>query len=95
MMSKRKTFFKNQVETIYQNKTLNLSDNLNKELLETIKDIQKGDRISYLAYRLYPHVLKELNSNHSEELKAFKKYLEKKRWKYYFGSVLSMAFVRR
>lgn len=93
MFKKKRMIFLNQVEEIYQNNNLNLSKKLNKELLKTIKGIDKGDRISYLAYHLYPYVLEELLRNDSEELKLFKKYLEKIRWKYYFGQVFAMSFV--
>lgn len=95
MFKKKKIIFLNRVEELYKNKTLDLSEKLNEKLLETIKGAKKGDRISYLAYRLYPYVLKELTFNGSEELNLFKKYLERTRWKYYFGEVLSMAFIKQ
>ncbi|MFU2182621.1 bacteriocin immunity protein [Streptococcus pluranimalium] len=94
MFKKKKMIFLNQVKKIYQNDTLDLSQKLNKELLKTIKSVEKGDRLGYLAYRLYPYVLEELLHNDSEELKVFKKYLERTRWKYYFGQIFAMSFVR-
>ncbi|ESV55208.1 hypothetical protein SAG0136_08325 [Streptococcus agalactiae LMG 14747] len=94
MFKKKKMIFLNQIHEIYQNNNLDLSPRFNKELLKTIKGVEKGDRISYLAYRLYPYVLEELLRNDSEELKLFKKYLERTRWKYYFGQVFAMSFVR-
>lgn len=87
-----KQSFKNEIEKIYWNKQLHLSQALREELLKTMTELENGDRVSYLAYRLYPHVLKETFSNKADELMSLKKTLEKARWKYYFGEVLGIAF---
>ncbi|MFS1664270.1 bacteriocin immunity protein [Streptococcus sp. zg-JUN1979] len=93
-MTNKKAIFLNNVETLYRNQSLHLSASFREELLKTIHGFNKGDKISYLAYRLYPYVLEELLLNDSKELTVFKTYLERTRWKYYLGEVFSMAFVR-
>lgn len=75
---RKKRALKSDIEKIYFNKQLHLSMELKNELLKTIKDIEKGDRISYLAYKLYPYVLKETYSNKSNELILLKKLRESK-----------------
>ncbi|BBE40800.1 MULTISPECIES: bacteriocin immunity protein [Streptococcus] len=94
MFKKKKNEFYNKVTEIYNNQELLLSDKLRDELLKAIKGFQKGDRISYLAYRLFPYVLEETFSKPNKDLKEFKRYLEKVRWKYYFGEILGLAFIR-
>ncbi|MDO5078169.1 hypothetical protein [Streptococcus minor] len=85
-----------QIEQIYNNKHIIISSKLRKELLSSAKGLQNGEQISYLAYKLYPFVCDEIleNKSNKNELIILKKYLEKTRWKYYWGTVLGMAFVR-
>lgn len=92
MFKNKKAIFYKNINELYSNNQLELSEELRTQLLKTINDFHQGDRISYLAYRLYPYVLKESFSNQSNEFILFKKYIEKVRWKYYFGEVLGMAF---
>ncbi|MEX2804536.1 bacteriocin immunity protein [Streptococcus sp. H31] len=101
MVSKRKQKkqqeFYHQIELVYNNPTLMISGDLRQELLESAAGLENGDRISYLAYKLYPFVSDEIlhhKANRNDELIILKKYLERTRWKYYWGSVLSMAFAR-
>lgn len=92
---KKKTEFMELIRGVYNNKNLGLSDTLKKKLLETAKGLESGYKISFLSYSLYPYVVKELQReslSDSCELLHFMKYLEKKRWKYYFGSIVGVAF---
>lgn len=94
---KRKEFY-HQIELVYNNSTLLISEELRQALLDSVLRLEKGDRIAYLAYKLYPLVCDEIlhcKSNRNDELVVLQKYLEKARWKYYWGSVLSMAFIRQ
>lgn len=94
---KRITFY-HQIELVYNNPSLKISKDLRKALLESALGLEKGDRIAYLAYRLYPFVCDEIlnqKANRNGELIVLQKYLERTRWKYYWGVVLSMAFARQ
>ena len=91
---KKRDEYYQQIDRIYNNDSIIISSKLREELLNSAKGLQKGDQISYLAFKLYPFVCDEVLKNKSNELIAFKKYLEKTRWKYYWGSVLGMAFVK-
>ena len=84
---KRSTFY-HQIELVYNNPSLKISKDLRKALLES----------AFLAYRLYPFVCDEIlnqKANRNDELIVLQKYLERTRWKYYWGVVLSMAFARQ
>lgn len=94
---KRHAFY-HQIELVYNNPSLKISKDLRQALLESVSDLEKGDRIAYLAYRLYPFVCDEIlnhKANRDDELVVLQKYLERARWKYYWGAVLSMAFARQ
>lgn len=94
---KRQEFY-HHIELVYNNPTLGISEELRQALLASVFNLEKGDRIAYLAYILYPLVCDEIRhrkSHRNEELVILQKYLEKARWKYYWGSVLSMAFIRQ
>ena len=56
---KRSTFY-HQIELVYNNPSLKISKDLRKALLESALGLEKGDRIAYLAYRLYPFVCDEI-----------------------------------
>lgn len=78
------------IRNIYNNDELNLSNNLKEALVKCAKGIENRDRISYLAYHLYPSVIGELTRDdlkQSVELLNFKKYLEKKKWYYTVGAM--------
>lgn len=82
--------FMAQIRNIYNNDDLQLSDNLKEALVKCAQGIENRDRISYLAYHLYPNVIGELRRDdlkQSAELFEFKKYLEKKKWYYTIGAV--------
>ena len=72
---KKRDEYYQQIDRIYNSDSIIISSKLREELLNSAKGLQKGDQISYLAFKF-------------NELIAFKKYLEKTRWKYYWGSVL-------
>lgn len=52
---KRKEFY-HQIELVYNNPTLLISEELRQALLNSVSGLEKGDRIAYLAYKLYPLV---------------------------------------
>lgn len=61
----------------------------------TQKITNNQERISLIAYRLYPTVEKAAQRHKSyNELQYLKKLLLKCRWKYYLGVVLPSAFIR-
>lgn len=94
---KRKDFY-HHIELVYNDPTLIISKELRQALLKSVSGLEKGDRIAYLAYQLYPFVCDEIlhrKANRNDELVVLQKYLEKARWRYYWGSVLSMAFARQ
>lgn len=94
---KKKDFYHN-IELVYNNHDLVLSKELRQALLDSIKGLETGDRIAYLAYQLYPFVCDEIverKANRNDELLVLQKYLVKTRWKYYWGAVLSMSFTRQ
>ena len=92
---KKKKAFIQKTNEILSDPELKLSKELKALLVESIDLCEKGEKISYLSYKIYPWVSEELtlNQGQSDKLKMFKHYLEQQRWKYYFGSALGMAFV--
>ena len=91
---KREAFFET-VQAFYDNHRTRLSPNLTTKLIDTLKGVKNGYKISYLAYQLYPYVIKELSSStdNFNDLNTFKQYLEKIRWKYYAGLIFGLPFV--
>ncbi|HFR3418623.1 TPA: hypothetical protein ACHU7S_001914, partial [Streptococcus suis] len=92
--SKKSKLFIQKINELLSDSELKLSKALKFQLLEAMELCEKGSKISYLSYKIYPWVLEELALNRiqSDKLKMFKRYLEQERWKYYFGSALGMAF---
>ena len=95
VMIRNKKSIYTKTNEILSDPELKLSKELKALLVESIDLCEKGEKISYLSYKIYPWVLEELtlNQGQSDKLKMFKRYLEQQRWKYYFGSALGMAFV--
>lgn len=86
--SKSRNKFMEFIKRFYNDKNLKLSEPFREKLLEVAVGLEKKSRISYLAYVLYPYVSKEvMNNPNNLDLLDFKKYLERQRWKYYFGMV--------
>ncbi|HEL1649236.1 hypothetical protein [Streptococcus suis] len=92
--SKKSKLFIQKINELLSDSELKLSKALKFQLLEAMELCEKGNKISYLSYKIYPCVSEELALNRiqSDKLKMFKRYLEQERWKYYFGSALGMAF---
>lgn len=94
MIGNKKKIFIQKINEILSDSELKLSKELEILLIKSIDLCEKGEKISYLSYKIYPWVLEELTLNQGQpnKLKMFKRYLEQQRWKYYFGSALGMAF---
>lgn len=88
--------FMSHIRTIYNDDTLNLSDNLKKALIKCAQGIEAGDKLNFLAYHLYPAVINELTRidfKPSTQLINFKYYLEKKKWSYSISiSLIKLRF---
>ncbi|MCF2665675.1 bacteriocin immunity protein [Streptococcus alactolyticus] len=92
---RKRQIFYHHIELVYNNPTLVISEELRQALLNSASGLEKGDSIAYLAYRLYPFVCDEVlhrKANRNDELLVLKKYLERKRWRYYWGVILQVAF---
>lgn len=81
---------------IYNQSTYPLSQVEKQAFFEAAQKLTNNqERISLIAYRLYPTVEKAAQRYQSyKELQYLKKLLLKYRWKYYLGVVLPSAFIR-
>lgn len=86
--------FMEKIHKIYNKKDLNLSEKTKEELLNQYKKLdQEKTNLVYAAYDLYPLIRDDSYDNkEDEDLMAFLKYLERNKWKAYFGMVLGSAF---
>ena len=84
------------IHEIFNQSTYPLSQVEKQEFFEAAQKLTNNqERISLIAYRLYPTVEKATQSYQSyKELQYLKKLLLKYRWKYYLGAVLPSAFIR-
>ena len=84
------------IHEIYNQSAYPLSHVEKQAFFEAAKKLTNNqERISLIAYRLYPTVEKAAQSYQSyKELQHLKKLLLKYRWKYYLGVVLPSAFIR-
>lgn len=84
------------IHKIYKQPTYPLSQVEKQVFFEGNRKLTNNqERISLIAYRLYPTVEKAAQSHQSyKELQYLKKLLLKYRWKYYLGVVLPSAFIR-
>lgn len=62
------------LQSLYNEKELNLSQSFREKLIWAAKGLDSGDRLSYLAYQLYPYLMEEMKreeANHNPQfLKA-------------------------
>lgn len=84
------------IHEIYNQSAYPLSHVEKQVFFEAAKKLTNNqERISLIAYRLYPTVEKAAQRHQSyKELQYLKKLLLKYRWKYYLGVVLPSAFIR-
>ena len=84
------------IHEIYNHSTYPLSQVEKQAFFEVAQKLTNNqERISLIAYGLYPTVEKAAQSHLSyKELQYLKKLLLKCRWKYYLGVVLPSAFIR-
>ena len=84
------------IHKIYNQSAYPLSHVEKQAFFEAAKKLTNNqERISLIAYRLYPIVDKAAQRYKSyKELQYLKKLLLKYRWKYYLGVVLPSAFIR-
>ncbi|WP_449457856.1 hypothetical protein [Streptococcus suis] len=83
------------LHSLYNEKERNLSQSFREKLIWAAKGLDSGDRLSYLAYQLYPYLMEEMKreeANHNPQFLKAKKYLEKIRWRYNVGSVWGWPF---
>lgn len=84
------------IHEIYNQSAYPLSHVEKQAFFEAAKKLTNNqERISLIAYRLYPTVEKAAQRHQSyKELQYLKKLILKYRWKYYLGVVLPSAFIR-
>lgn len=93
MKKEDKKNFLNEMDSIYNDKDLNLSQKTKKEILKQYKDlVNNKTNINYASYHLYPLIKNECYNNKSEKLDEFLKLILKYRWRSYFGMVVGSAF---
>ena len=78
---RKRQIFYHHIELVYNNPTLVISEELRQALLNSASGLEKGD--DEVLHR---------KANRNDELLVLKKYLERKRWRYYWGVILQVAF---
>lgn len=95
MNKEKKRAFMADLHKIYNKKTLNLKEQTKKEILNQYKKLdQNSTNIAYASYALYPLIREESYQTKDKDLEKLLKFLEKNKWKAYFGMVLGSAFAR-
>lgn len=91
---KKKTLMES-LHKVYNNKSLNLRDKTKNEILDQYKKLENDStNIAYASYALYPLIKEDSYDNKDEDLDKLLLFLERNKWKAYFGMVLGSAFAK-